>query len=81
MLNTARTVIYLGSNFDGVSCGSEEMFHELSRREVLALVPHKFNSLIVYGSQRVQRRLLPEEYAGLHRDATGWFAYGEDIHV
>ncbi len=68
LLRTARVVIYLGSNFDGTACGTEDMFRHLSRRNVLALVPHKWNSLIVYGNDIVQRRLLPEEYAALNRD-------------
>jgi len=79
LIDEARVVIYLGNNFDGVSCGSEEMFQHLVQREVLALVPHKFNSLIVYGSTRVVRRQLPEEFAALHREMTGYFTYGEDI--
>ena len=79
LLRGARTIIYLGSNFDGTSCGSAEMFRYLSQRSVAAVVPHKYNSLIVYGHEYpVQRRLLPEEYAALHRDGP-YFTYGEDI--
>ena len=81
LLRYARTVIYLGTNFDGTACGSAEMFNHLVQREVLALVPHKWNSLIVYG-QRVQgsRKLLPEEYAALHRDSA-YFKFGEDLDL
>lgn len=79
LIEDARVVVYLGNNFDGVSCGSEEMFQHLVQREVLGLVPNQFNSLIVYGNSRIKRRPLPEEYAGLHREMTGYFNYGEDI--
>lgn len=78
LLHGARVVIYLGTNFDGTACGSEEMFRELSRRNVLALVPHRWNSLIVYGNERVTRRLLPEEYAALNRD-NSYFVYGDKM--
>lgn len=79
LLRGARIVIYLGSNFDGTACGSEAMFQYLSQRNVLALVPHRWNSLIVYGNEYpVQRRLVPEEYAALHRDRD-YFAWGVDI--
>ena len=78
LLKEARIVIYLGSNFDGTACGSEEMFRFLSQREVLALVPNKFNSLIVYGRELVHRRLLPEEYAALNRDKA-YCVYGAEI--
>jgi hypothetical protein len=79
LLRGARTIIYLGSNFDGTACGSVEMFQYLSQREVLALVPAKWNSLIVYGhTYPIQRRLLPEEYAAIHR-ANEYFEWGADI--
>lgn len=79
LLADARISIYLGSNFDGVSCGTEELFQFWSRRNVLATVPSKQNTLIVYGNLVTQRRLLPEEYAALHRGTIGYFTYGEDI--
>lgn len=78
LIERARVVIYLGSNFDGISCGSEDMFCTLSQRNVLATVPHRFNTLIVYGNEWVARRLLPEEYAALNR-GTNYFVYGDDI--
>ncbi len=74
IIRQARTVIYLGSNFDGTVCGSHDLFEHLLQREVLALVPHRFHRLIVYGMQGVQRAPLPEEYAALHR-GRGGFAY------
>lgn len=79
LLRGARTIIYLGSNFDGTACGSEEMFRYLSQRNVLALVPHRRNSLIVYGNEHVTRRLLPEEYAAPCRSSIGYLVYGDKM--
>lgn len=79
IIRQARVVVYLGSNFDGTVCGSVELFQHLAQREVLALAPAKFNSLIVYGRQGAQRRLLPEEVAALRREAElyPFTAYGD----
>jgi len=81
LIHNVRTVIYLGSNFDGAACGSTEFWETMKRREVLAVVPDRWNSLIVYAGQKwIARRPLPEEYAGLHR-AGSHFAYGADLVV
>lgn len=78
LLMNVRTIIYLGTNFDGTACGSTEMWEHLRHNEVLAYVPHRFNNLIVYnGTRWIARRPLPEEYAGLHRDGPP-LVYGED---
>lgn len=69
IVEKAETVIYLGKNFDGVICGDEEFWGSLARREVLAHVPNKRNTLIVYGKvRRSKRELLPEEKAGADRN-------------
>lgn len=81
LLNNVRTIIYLGSNFDGSACGHQDMWESLKRKEVLALVPGRWNSLIVYAGQKwVARRPLPEEYAALHRSGP-FFKYGADLVV
>lgn len=68
LINKVRVVIYLGSNFDGTACGCTDMWENLKRKEVLALVPSRWNSLIVYAGQKwIARRPVPEEYAALHR--------------
>lgn len=72
----AKTVIYLGSNFDCSACGSPELFRYLRTREVQVHMPDRHNTLIVYGKHLDARRaLLPEEYAGLHREGEP-YAYG-----
>lgn len=75
LVRDPRVVIYLGSNFDGAACGSKEMFEQLLTHEVLATVPHRWNTLIVYGQRRVQRRPLPEEMAALRRDSGAPYSY------
>lgn len=75
LLRDARITIYLGSNFDGTACGSKEMFEQLVMQEVLATVPHRWNTLIVYGNRRVVRRPLMEELAALRRDDGPPYAY------
>lgn len=66
LCDRAPTVIYLGVNTDGTCCGTPEMFEKLSKRAVLAHVPDRKNTLIVYGSKRVERALLPEEFAAIN---------------
>jgi hypothetical protein len=79
----SETVIYLGKNTDGLVCGFQELWEHLSEREVLAHVPEKENTLIVYGQvQGVLHDPLPEEWAALHlekiwsykslQDMEGW---------
>ncbi len=60
----AKTVIYLGNNFGGTTCGSQLFWQYLRRRSVLAHAPSRMNSLIVYGELRppsVRPRLTDDE--------------------
>ena len=68
MVNEAKLVIYLGSNLDGNACGFREMFEHLLCREVLAHVPDRKNTLVVYGNQVVEREPIPEEFAALNQE-------------
>lgn len=68
MVRTAQTVIYLGSNLDGNACGFREMFQHLLGREVLAHVPSRQNTLIIYGRQVIEREAVPEEFAALNQE-------------
>lgn len=62
----AKTVIYLGSNFDGSACGSEALFLILQIRELLAYVPARKNNLLIVGKDLDSpRTLTPEEISGL----------------
>lgn len=65
LLQRTPTVIYLGHNFGGTACGSKSMFQHLSKRNVLAQMANRFNTLIVYGSELVTREPIPEEQAAL----------------
>ena len=78
ILSKASRVIYLGTNFDGVGCGSQELWAHLRSRQVLAHEPHPHNTLIVYGKQGPSRRLLPEESAAVDVKHMTFFssAYG-----
>jgi len=65
VLRDTRVVIYLGKNTDGTVCGSMDMWELLSRREILDYVPDKNNSLIVYGPNKVNRKMVGEESAAM----------------
>jgi hypothetical protein len=68
-VEAARVVIYLGKCTDGSMCAYPGLWAALTGREVLAHVPDRSNTLIVYGpAKRPGRRLLPEEYAGVHHE-------------
>lgn len=44
-----KTVIYLGKNTDGLSCGSASFWYDMICRPVLGAIEHRENSLIIYG--------------------------------
>lgn len=74
LVRLAKTVVYLGKNTDGTMCGTPELFHHLSGRNVLAYVPDPKNTLIVYGSDLVTRRPKGEELAGI-RISTDMYSF------
>lgn len=64
LVKDAPTVIYLGSNMDGMACGGSDLWKHLVTRYVLAHEPDRKNTLIVYGkTSPVERAWLPEEMA------------------
>jgi hypothetical protein len=67
LLASAPTVAYLGKNTDMVSCGSTGLFVGLLGRPILAYVPDRKNTLIVYGpkAESGPRLVRGEEAAGL----------------
>lgn len=67
ILVSSQTVVYLGSNFDGMACGGKDLWGHLMQREVLHHVPHRRNSLIVYGLGLVHRAPLLHEIARFTR--------------
>lgn len=68
-LEAAEGVVYLGSNVDGSSCGVPAMFMHLYYRGVLHHIPHRRNTLTIYGGPRTQdRELTHEEYAALQTE-------------
>lgn len=69
LLSRFDTIIYLGKNTDGSACGWPGFFHQMYLRTVLEYVPHRRNSLIIYGKHddklAIEHRLLRlEERAG-----------------
>jgi hypothetical protein len=68
--------IILAKVADSTVCGTACLWAMLSKREVLAYVPMKRNSLIVYGAALIERPPLPEEVARVLRERqTPPFAY------
>lgn len=68
LLRRAGVVVYLGSNVNGSACAWPGLFmSEFLFREVLAHVPERANSLIVYGErcEAPRRKLLGEEIAAV----------------
>jgi hypothetical protein len=65
----AKTVIYLGKNTDGNSCGSHDLFRAMLLRDVSLHVPDMTNTLIVTERRELEkapRFPLAEEFAALH---------------
>ena len=75
LVSNAQMVVYLGTNTDGTACGSPDLFSHLCAREALVHVPHRRNTLIVYGQEVGSRKLLPEERAAM--DTTRIYSFAE----
>jgi hypothetical protein len=60
VLRALPVVVYVGSNTSGNSCGTNALFAHFRERDVLAYVPERRNTLIVYGLR------LPEPRAMVH---------------
>ena len=67
ILEATKTLVYLGKNTDGVSCGFPEMFQLMTRRRLFVYIPDRQNCLLVVGGY-LQRAREPtgEERAGMH---------------
>jgi len=65
VVQTTEVIIYLGKCTDGSMCGEPEMWRELRTREILNISPDRRNTLIVYGPNKVERRPVLEEIAGI----------------
>ena len=67
IMDRAATVIYLGSNVSGNSCGSPQFFDNLLSREIKVYEPAR-STLIVYGGRLPEghkRKPYHEEWAGM----------------
>jgi len=77
IVERAQKVIYLGKNTDFCACGFRELFEHFVQREVLEYVPHRRNTLIIYGGMLTQPRpWRGEERAQLESPKRMW-AYEE----
>lgn len=74
ILEETETVVYLGKNTDGSSCGCLEVWRHLRGRELLRQVPSRGNTLLVYGPRQVDRLPVGEELAAWDREKS----YGYD---
>lgn len=78
IVSNAKTVVYLGKNTDGTSCGDRSLFQEFVWRELLAYVPDRQNTLIVLGKRLENlREPMGEERAGLAHWSEGFFRYDD----
>lgn len=66
LTGAAKKVIYIGKNTDSSMAASPSFFHAMASRRVLAYVPEKPNTLIVYGDLLAapRKKLRGEEIAG-----------------
>lgn len=60
-------VIYRGCCSDGTMCGDPEFWQEVRNRQVLEHIQSRPETLTVYGTARVRRPPLPDEYAALEQ--------------
>lgn len=66
ILHHVPTVIYVGCNTDGTSCGNRDLFKHFITREILLHIPNRQNTLIVYGQPtQTPRSKVYEEIAAL----------------
>lgn len=78
LVEEARLVVYLGKNTDGTVCGWPGLFAHFLRRDLLAYVPERRNSLAVYGGHlESYRHPKGEELAGLSTDVSRILSYEE----
>lgn len=68
-MKAAKTLIYLGHNFDGTACGFPDMFEHMQERRLDLHIPDARNTLIVV-SERLNfpRHSTPEEAAAASDD-------------
>jgi hypothetical protein len=66
LLSVAETIIYLGSNVNGDSCGFPALYDYLRTRHIAVHIPHRANTLAIYTSAIVDREPILEELAGLN---------------
>lgn len=69
LLEKFRVIMYLGKNTDGSACAWPGFFHQMYLRPVLEHVPHRRNTLIIWGEHNDKlaiehRELKLEERAG-----------------
>lgn len=62
LVERAKIVAYLGMSTDGLRCGDPNLWDHLARRQVIKHVPHRRNTLIVYGKTCGRRRALAKRF-------------------
>jgi hypothetical protein len=79
LVDRCSTVVYLGKNTDGSACAWPEFFGVMAFRPVLEHVPHKRNTLIVWGKKdmKLGRAFLREERAGMDQSKEYKFEEGK----
>lgn len=69
----AKTVIYLGNNFNGSQCGTPSLFRHMLSRRVIGYSPSMRNNLIIVEDACLRPRSpIPEELAGLCTETITW---------
>lgn len=75
LVRQAPTLVYLGCNTDMSACAPTKFWEYIQWRSIKHHVPHKHNTLLVYGDELGPRELVLEEIAG--KDRTLIYHYEE----
>ncbi len=79
LIETAKFIVYLGKCTDGTSCGWPGLFEHFLSRTILSYIPHRHNTLCIYGDRlTAPREGELEERAGLDWQKV-WPYYGVSI--
>jgi hypothetical protein len=76
LIKRADTIIYLGKNTDGNSCGSSELFSYTKRLKLLSYIPDSSNTLIICSNLFVSRPITGEEFAGIQMVVDSYKIWG-----
>lgn len=79
ILHRWPVLVVFAKNSDHTACGDDLLWLYLSSREILQYVPHKSNSLTIYGPSHMERELTGLEVSGIAGQSVS-FEYESEFH-